>query len=312
MNARSSTTLKRCVPFAVLLVAGFVGCANAEEYTKSYTVNGRANVHVHADNGGVHITTSEGSKVEFDVTYEKSDWGTDSGAGPRIDCRQDGNVVELTALDDEHSWSGFFGNHNRRLRIDIHMPQNADLDVDTSNGGVDLSSVNGNISIHTSNGGIKADHLAGTVVLGSSNGGIALDSLRGALKVRTSNGAINASSLDGKGDFATSNGGVHVDGRFESLDIISGNGRVEARAESGSSVSSPWSIRTTNAGVDLSLPADLKASLDAGTTNGGITLNLPVQVQGYQSKTEVRGTLQGGGPEISIHTTNGGIQVRGI
>ncbi len=312
MNARSFTTLERCVPFAILLAAGFVGCANAEEYTRSYTVSGRANVHVHAENGGVHITTSEGSKVEFDVTYEKSDWGTDSGAGPHIDSRQNGNAVELTALDEDHSWSGFFGSHNRRLRIDVHMPRNADLDVDTSNGGVEVSSLSGNITIHTSNGGVKADQLSGTIDLGSSNGGMTLDSLQGALRVRTSNGAINATRLDGKCDLGTSNGGVRVAGRFESLDITSGNGRVEARAESGSSVSSPWSIHTTNAGVDLALPSGLKANLDASTTNGGITLNLPVQVQGYQSGTEIRGTLQGGGPEISIRTTNGGIQLRGI
>jgi DUF4097 and DUF4098 domain-containing protein YvlB len=311
MNARSSNIFTHCVPFAILLTTGFVGCANAEEYTKSYTVSGRANVRVHADNGGVHVTPSDDNKVGFEVTYDKSAWGSGSDAGPKIDSRQDGNTVELTALTPEHSWFGFFSG-NRSLKIEVHMPRNADLDVETSNGGVDVSSVNGNITIHTSNGGIRAEQLSGTIVLGSSNGGMTLDSLKGALKAHTSNGAINATSLECKCDFGTSNGAVRVAGRFESLDITTGNGRVEARAEAGSSVSSPWSIRTSNSGVDLSLPTGLKANLDASTTNGGITLNLPVQVQGYQSGTEIHGTLQGGGPEISIHTTNGGIAVRGI
>jgi hypothetical protein len=34
-------------------------------------------------------------------------------------------------------------------------PKNADLQLETSNGAVDVSSLNGNISIHTSNGRIR-------------------------------------------------------------------------------------------------------------------------------------------------------------
>src|SRR6185437_7970942 len=64
------------VLFSLLLVMGFASSANAEEYLKSYPVTGRANVRVHADNAGVHITTSDASKVDFDVKYEN--WGSDA------------------------------------------------------------------------------------------------------------------------------------------------------------------------------------------------------------------------------------------
>jgi len=51
--------------------------------------------------------------------------------------------------------------------------------------------------------------------------------------------------------------------------------------------------------------------LDAETSNASITLDLPVTVESYDSKRQVHGALNGGGPELSIHTTNGSIHVRG-
>ncbi len=308
MSTYSSNLTRLGLCCAILLTGGFAACANAEEYVKSYSVGGRANVHVHAQYGAVSVTTSDDTKVEFDVRYDKRDWAS---ALP-IDSRQDGNVVELTALLDPQSWWGWGHFSNRRLSIEVRMPKNADLQLETSNGAVDVSSLNGNISIHTSNGRIRAEQLSGMIDVGSSNAEITLDSLTGTVKVRTSNGAISATHLDGKCELSTSNSWIQATGRFESLDITSNNGGVVARAESGSRMSAGWNIRTTNAGVDLSLPTDLKANLDAGTSNGGVALDLPVTMQGYQSGTQLRGVLNGGGPELSVHTSNGRIRVRGI
>lgn len=306
MSSYSSTVARLAAAGAILFTAGLACPANAEEYLKSYSVSGRAEVRVHADNGGVHVTTSDGNKVEFDVKYDKSDWGGDSGAGPRIDSRQDGNVVELSALVTEQTWLSF---GNRRLGIEIRMPKDADLQVETSNGAVDVSSLNGNVTIHTTNGAVRAARLDGAIDIASSNGGIVLDDLKGSEKVRTTNGGIRATSLDGRCDLSTTNGGIHVTGRFESLDIATGNGAVVARAESGSRMSSGWSIRTTNAGVSLALPPDFKANLDASTTNGRIALDLPAELGGSRSESRIQGPMNGGGPSLLIHTSNGSIHL---
>jgi len=103
-----------------------------------------------------------------------------------------------------------------------------------------------------------------------------------------------------------------VAGRFDSLDISSGNGAVVARADSGSRMSSAWNIQTTNAAVNLSLPADIKANVNAGTTNGRIVVDLPHESRGDSSRTEVHTALNGGGPDLSVRTTNGSIHLSGI
>jgi hypothetical protein len=318
MTSSSAHPAKLIVACAILLSAASAGRAHAEQYFKSYPVTGRATVQVDAQLGAVHVSPSQGNQVEFDVTYDKRDWASE----PRIQSRQEGNSVTLRALTGDDAdgrswwnawgWWGWGGDYSHRLDIEVRMPKDADLRLQTTNGGIDVSSVDGTISIQTRNGRINARQLSGTIDIVSTNGGIELDTLKGAVSVHTTNGHITASRLDGKCDLSTTNGGVQVEGRFESLDLSSTNGGIVARAESGSKMSSGWHIRTTNGRVDLSVPTDLKANLNVDTNNGRIKLDLPVAMQGYEDRGLVRGTLNGGGPEMSISTTNAGIHVRGI
>lgn len=253
---------------ALLLSAAFAPGARAASYLRSYPVTGRASVRVLASNGAVRVTTSETSRVEFIVTYDR---GIVSSDLP-IDSRQNGNVVELRALTRTHSswwdWSFFDGSH---LDIEVRMPKSADLLIDTSNGAVSLDTISGTVQVHTSNA------------------------------------AISARGLDGRCLLATSNGLVDATGRFQSLDISSTNAGVMARAQPGSRMDTGWSVRTTNGGIELSVPPDLKANLTAGTTNGGILLQLPVALQGERRGAHLRGTLGGGGPELFVRTTNAGV-----
>ena len=304
----SPRTIRLALSAALALTASLAAHAQSQEYLKSYSVSAHPSVQVRATFGFVHVTTSNSTEVRFDVKYDKADWAEKL----EIDSSQEGKTIALKALVDEHSWWGWGHFGRRRLDIEVQMPQNADLKIETSNGAVDVSSVDGDVSIHTSNGRVNAEHLSGTIDIGSSNGGITLNALRGTVKAYTSNGAIKATDLEGKCWMATSNGAVNVDGRFESLDVATGNGSVVARAEPGSKISSGWNIRTSNAGVTLSVPRDLAATLDASTSNGGISMDLPLTVQGVISNTRIRGALNGGGPEVSIRTSNASIRVNSL
>jgi hypothetical protein len=77
-------------------------------------------------------------------------------------------------------------------------------------------------------------------------------------------------------------------------------------------MSTDWEIQTSDGSVEVALPTDLRANLDASTGDGQISIGLPVMVQGDLSKTNVHGTLNGGGPVLRIHTGDGSIHVRAI
>src|SRR5262249_37931035 len=131
----------------------------AEEYNKSYTIAQRADVRVHADESGVRVVTSDGKQVEFHVRYEGFT-GLTLGNQLHIDSQQNGDRVELTV----HVSSGItLGFNNRHITTEIRMPRDANLLIETSDGAIQASSLNGEITLHTKDGGIKVSQLSGHI-----------------------------------------------------------------------------------------------------------------------------------------------------
>jgi hypothetical protein len=301
-------TTRLAVSCMILVTAAFTSRVNAEEYSKSYSVAGRADVRVHTDDSSVQVITSDTTQVQFRVTYEG--FATvQIGGKPHIDSQQNGDQVELTARFDR---GVTFGISNRRMSTEIRMPRNADLQVETSDGRVEVSSVNGNVTVRTTDGAIKASQLSGKIELHTTDGGITVDTLKGDFDLRTGDGAIGAAHLDGKCAVSSKDGSIHLTGRFDSLDVTSGDGAVVAQIAPGSRMSSAWNIRTTDGRVDLALPRDFQANLDASTRDGHITLGLPVAVEGKVDHSRVRGTMNGGGPPLVIRTGDGSIRLNGV
>ena len=308
MNTSTPTLTGIAFPGALLLTMMLVSRAHAEEYVKSYTVAGPATVRIKVDDSSVHVVTSETNRVEFRVTSQGFS-AIEIGGKLHIDSQQNGNDVELTVRLASRVVLGF---NNKRLTTEVRMPKNADLQIDTSDGRVELSELNGNITVHTSDGAIKASQLSGSIDLRSGDGDIVADALTGTFKLHSGDGKISATGLDGKCDISTSDGSIHAAGRFDSLDLKSSDGAVTARAETGSKLAAMWSIATKDGRVDVEIPKELQANLDASTNDGHITLGLPVSMQGDIGKKAVHGAINGGGPTLFIHTGDGSIRLNGI
>lgn len=278
----------------------------AEEITKSYTIAGRANVHVETNDGSVRVTSGDSKQVEFRVEYQ----GLELGRNLTVDSRQDGDKVELIARMTGH-WgiSLGWGHNSRKLHIEVRMPQQGDLQVHTGDGAVEASSLNGNLTIDTHDGSVKASGLSGTVDLHTGDGAIAVDTLKGDIRLRTGDGGIEARDLDGKVEADSGDGHVRLTGRFEALNVKTGDGSVNTQVLPGSKMAASWTLRTGDGSVDISLPGDFQADIDATTGDGHISLGVPVTVEGTFSRSEVRGKMNGGGQTLMIHTGDGSIRL---
>jgi hypothetical protein len=303
--------LARAASVVALLSAIWLAPAHAadQEYFKAYTVTGRAHVRVHADDSSVRVVTSDTNQVEFHARMTGSDWGLHIGEPPHVESHQDGDLVELTA---QTNWHIVIGASSKHMTVEVRMPKNADLELDTGDGSVELSSLNGNIMVHTSDGGIRAAQLEGKIELRTSDGSIIADGLSGEMRLHTSDGRIRGSNLTGRCEAGSNDGSIQVQGRFDLLNLRSGDGSITARAEPGSQISSAWSLHTSDGSVRLALPKDFKASLDASTADGHISSDLPVQVQGEMSRRSIHGTLNGGGPVLTIRSGDGSIDLTAI
>src|SRR5437879_8744483 len=169
------------------LLAGSAVASNAEDVTKSFAVTGRANVRVETNDGGVRVTSGDAKQVEFRVEYQ----GYELGKTLRVDAHQDGDKVELTARVTGH-WGFSFGHNSRRLYIEVRMPREADLQVQTGDGAVQAESINGTANVHTGDGYVKANSLSGKIDLHTNDGSITVENLKRNVRLRTGDGSIEA------------------------------------------------------------------------------------------------------------------------
>jgi len=150
---------------------------------------------------------------------------------------------------------------NYSVSFQILVPRSSDVRLKAHNGGISISSVDGNLEFETTNGGVSLNNISGDV------------------KGRTVNGGVNV-SLSGNGwrgnglDVQTSNGGVHltlpdnyaanfeastVNGGFSS-DIAALSTEKDERGRSrGTKIATalngggaPIRVVTTNGGVHIS------------------------------------------------------------
>jgi DUF4097 and DUF4098 domain-containing protein YvlB len=301
-----NTAVRSGIACAALLAAAVAGAprASATDWSKNYTVSGRANVRIDTNDGGVRVSTSDTKTVEFRVEYE----GYELDRNLHIETRQNGDQVELVARVTGH-WGFSWGTHGRRLRIEVRMPKDADLNAHTGDGSVEASSINGNVTVQTGDGSIRANSLTGTIDLHTNDGSINVDTLKGNLRLHTGDGSIEARELDGKLDADSGDGHVRIAGRFDALNIKTGDGSVDTRVLPGSKMASSWNIRTGDGSVDLSLPGDFQANIDASTGDGHISVGLPVTVEGTFSNSQLHGKMNGGGQSLTVHTGDGSIRL---
>ena len=262
--------------------------AHADEWSKTYTISGRADLRVGTDDGDVTIMSAEQKQIDARVTTEGYKIGPSE---VRIEEHQDGDHVALNVKLPHFNWSWWGGRHHS-VRIEVHVPRELDLDVHTGDGNVSAQSVAGRIRIDTGDGQVNATGLKGDV------------------SMRSGDGHITASGLDGSLIVNTGDGHISVDGRFDALDLKTGDGNIEAKVMNGSKVGNSWRLHSGDGRINVSLPVDLNADLEAHTGDGHITLDVPISVSGSLSRSSIHGKLNGGGGTISISSGDGSIHVQ--
>jgi DUF4097 and DUF4098 domain-containing protein YvlB len=256
-----------------------------DEWSHRYPLKGKPSVVVKTDDGSVRVETHDAAEVLAQVTTR----GWSIGPGEvTITESQSGDRVQLEVrLSNRWGWN--IG--ERSIEVVLKVPREADLDVKTGDGAVDVQPVSGRLSISTGDGAIKAE------------------GLQGEIRLHTGDGAIRASGLSGRLSAETGDGRMSVQGRFEALDLSTGDGGIDVELEPGSKVATAWSLSSGDGGITLRVPDDFGAELDAHTGDGRIVLEKPVSVSGQVSSTKVRGALGAGGQPLKIHTGDGSIRV---
>jgi DUF4097 and DUF4098 domain-containing protein YvlB len=245
--------------------------AGAEEWSKTYTITGKSDLRVETSDADIHVDTWDQNTIEARVTSDRYKIG--GSRGLKIEEHQSGDLVDLQVRLPHESHIINFNFHNH-VEVEIHMPRE------------------GRVNLHTGDGAIRLANFKGEMELKTGDGHQEIDSVDGTLRAHAGDGHITAS------------------GRFDGLELATGDGRIEARVNSGSSVTSNWTLHTGDGSVTLELPANFAADLDMHTSDGHITADIPLSVDGRLSEKNIHGKINGGGNLITIHTGDGSIHLQ--
>ena len=254
----------------LILVAAVVTLATsayADDWNKDYKVSGTPEVRIETNDAEIHVNSADASDVKVHVVAE----GLQIGPGKvRITERQDGNRVEVEVhRPNEIHFFNF--NMHRSIRVEVTVPRQANLNLHTGDGNVEVDTVKGQFRLDTSDGHIQGDGL---------------------------DGDLQARSGDGH---------IRVRGRFDRVQLHSGDGNVEVEAGAGSRMASSWSVSSGDGSVRVSVPQNFAADLDAHTGDGHITVNFPLTMSGSFNESTVRGKINGGGQPLEIRSGDGNI-----
>jgi hypothetical protein len=256
----------------VLLAGATVASLYGDDWAKTFNVTGTPDVRIETDDGSVTMRTGTAGMVVARVTTT----GWKIGPG-EVTVRefQNGGHVELTVRSPRMRFG--FGSMHRSIHVDLEVPRQANMDVRTGDGAIEIHGVAGEARLHTGDGHIEAE------------------------------------GLDGPLKAETGDGHVRVRGRFDQLTVHTGDGGIEADVLPGSKMSLGWRIETGDGGVTVRLPHDFAAELDAHTGDGHLTVDFPATMNaGTRQKNEFRGRINGGGPVLSIRSGDGSIHVKAL
>ena len=259
----------------------------------SFEVAGAVDLDVSTSNGRATVRGVEGQTSVEVIATLRSRGDSLIGAANRaaqivVEMIHDGNHVVLSYDAGDHPWDV---RRYSGVDFEITVPTTVDVEVDTSNGRIEVAGVTAILDLHTSNGAIAVSDVVGELDASTSNGTITIDTFEGILDLDTSNGRIEMENIAGVVDVQTSNGNIVFSGM-----LVDG---------------SDHRMITSNGRIDLALRSDASLIIEARTSNASI--NTDLLLIGDTEGKEWNAVLNPPATAmLTLETSNGGIEILGI
>lgn len=149
--------------------------------------------------GGVSITGWDSNTVSVTATL-----GGPDGPNCAVDMQQTGSGIEVKS-----SYNGSDRGYSTNIRIEVQVPRQFNVKVDSAGGAIKIQNVEGTINGTTGGGAIKISNAKGNITMSTGGGAI----------------LVEDSELDGT--VSTGGGHVKIKGNKGNLVGTTGGGKVE-------------------------------------------------------------------------------------
>jgi hypothetical protein len=270
---------------ALFLFAAGSACAAEKSVERTFTVSPGGTLIVDADSASVRVSGGATNQVSVRMTVRGSEKDL---ATAKLDAFQkDDGVNVMLRRGGKGGWFGWASGRGEG-QIEVTVPQRYGISIQTAGGSVELNGTIGSATLHTSGGNIVARNVTGKVEARTSGGEIIADTIRGDVDADTSGGDVRLLNVDGKIRGQTSGGSVECS-------LVGTNRGI--------------SVTTSGGGIQLTLPRASTANIEAISSGGDFSSDIPVATTEWRGE-HVKGSINGGGQPIDLHTSGGGISLR--
>jgi len=296
MEARTFSTVTFV---AGLLLAG--PCFAGEKVLdRSFEVADGGRLSVQLDVGSITVTGSDASRVVVRLRAHGSDREIE-----RLTWSAEKDAEGVKVVSKRSGERGWFANQNLQVTASIEVPRAYNVNLDTAGGGIEVRNLKGDATGKTSGGRLLVESVQGNVNMRTSGGGVMLRSISGPVEASTSGGQIEARDLTEGLRAHTSGGSIHLERIRGPIDVHTSGGSIYAELVGENR---GISARTSGGSIELRVPRTINATVNASTSGGRVNTNLPMTTR-EQSKQSLRGTVNGGGPEILARSSGGSVSV---
>jgi hypothetical protein len=280
--------------------------------SKTFQVQPGGKLTIDSSLGSMEITTSGDSTVKIDVrrvtrAYDQKE-ATEILQDLNMDFQQTGN--EVVVVTRYRRPRGFDWGNRLELKYLIQIPKKFHLDLKTGGGSIQVSDLEGNILARTSGGSLSFGQIQGTVNAHTSGGSINLEGGTGTVDVNTSGGSIHIGRVSADVKAQTSGGSITLEEVMGSVRASTSGGSVTAKLTK--QPQNDCELSTSGGSIRVKLIPSLNMNLRASCSGGSIHSKIPMTVQGEIDKHRLNAKLNGGGPELYLHTSGGGISIDSI
>ncbi len=309
--------------FLALLVGVWLAPVTALAFEEAVPVEpgGSLSVDVHLgeglrpDPGFLELSSHDADEVR--VVGDADGWAS---WGVRFTLEPGGPAARLDVrVEGATSW--MFG--GPRVRVRVWVPREFSVDIRSDSGPLRIQDIAGSVRARVRDAGVEVRGILGPVRLRVVNGPAEIEEITGDLQVTSSDGPIQIAWATGDVEARTTAGEIemrHVDGAIiaktlgGSIDLTEVRGPVVARTENGSVRASFFgppagSLETERGSVDVVIPTDSAANLDAQATRGSVAIDAAIRLNGEETENLAVGTINGGGELLSLRTSRGRIHL---
>jgi len=188
-------------------------------------------------------------------------------------------------------------------KFSVKLPEQFNLDVQTSGGDLTVDVLTGNVDLTTSGGDIRVNQIDGAVSVQTSGGDLKLVEIKGPLDAKTSGGDIRLQNLKDNVTAKTSGGSIRLADAQSNVELKTSGGDITVTKVGGA-----LSAATSGGTIDVS---DCQGKVDVHTSGGDILLkNIGGQLEGHTSGGDIQG-FDFSNP-LNLHTSGGDIGIKNL